>query len=267
MNFLHVVLVALIQGATEFLPVSSSGHLILLPTLSGLPDQGAIIDVFAHVGTLIAVLLYFRHEAVLLWSGIGDILTGRMRTVNARFFFLLAFATLPVMIAGLALKLADLDTALRSMAVIGWTMLGFGFVLFLADRFGCERKTDRHWGPGAALAMGMAQVLALIPGTSRSGITITAARAIGFDRKSSARLSMVMSIPTILAAGLLTGMDVFPDMRANQVADAFLVALMSCLAALAALHIMMRFLERFSFTPYVIYRIGLGILLLTLSYT
>lgn len=266
MPLLHLALVALIQGLTEFLPISSSGHLILLPNLTGLDDQGLMIDVAVHVGTLGAVILYFRADVALAFRGLGHLATGQRRSPPARFAFGLIVATIPVIIAGLVIKLMGWDAALRSVAVIGWATLGFGLVLYWADRTGTLNRVTPHWTLKDAILMGLAQALALIPGTSRSGITITAARRLGFDRPDAARLAMLMSIPTILASGALLGLEVVADGDITGLRDAAIAAVLAMLAALAALAIMMRLARSISFTPYVIYRVVLGLALLVYAY-
>ena len=267
MTLFQLLLVAIIQGLTEFLPVSSSGHLILLPTLTGGPDQGLAIDVAVHVGTLLAVVLYFRSEVAEATIGLGRLLRGKMDTPGARLAALLILATLPVLVVGLTFKLLGIDEMLRSVAVIGWTMLLFGIVLYWADRTGRSDRDTGDWDVKGAVWMGLAQALALIPGTLRSGITITAARKLGYDRASAATLSMLMSIPTILASGALLSLDVIGQADAQLARDASIAAGFAFVAALAALVLMMRLLRSVNFTPYVIYRILLGTALLVYAYS
>jgi len=267
MALYHLILIALIQGVTEFLPVSSSGHLVLLPGLTGLDDQGLMIDVAAHVGTLFAVVLYFRADVAHALRGGADLATGRASTPAARLFICLVVATIPVILAGLVFKVTGLADALRSVAVIGWAMLGFGLVLYWADTRMPAARPAADWRLRDAWIMGLWQVLALIPGTSRSGITITGARALGYDRTSAARLAMLMSIPTILASGALLSLDLIGEGAPGAARDGAIVAALSFLAALAALTLMMRLLRSVSFTPYVIYRVILGVVLLWIAYS
>lgn len=267
MTFLHLTIIALIQGITEFLPVSSSGHLILLPNLSGLADQGQVIDVAVHVGTLGAVIAYFRSDVAVAAAGTGRLLRGHVDTRGAFLALCLAIATVPVIVAGLALKLTGLDDMMRSTAVIGWTMIVFGLVLYWADKTGAEAKRAESWTLKDAAIMGLWQAIALIPGTSRSGITITAARQLGYARHDAARLAMLMSIPTILASGTLLGVEVAATADAEAARDGAIAAALSFVAALAALAVMMRLLRSVSFTPYVIYRVALGAVLLWIAYS
>ena len=261
----HLLLLAVLQGATEFLPVSSSGHLVLLPALTGLEDQGTFLDVAVHVGSLGAVVLYFRAEVAEALRGTADLLRGR-RTRAAGLALGLVVATVPVMAAGLAIKATVGTDALRSVALIGWTTLLFGLLLGAVDLRAPAARTDGDWTWRHALWMGLAQALALVPGTSRSGIVITAARALGYARESAARLAMLMSIPTILASGAVLSLDVAGEADWALARDGAVAAAFSFAAALAALALMMRLLRSVSFLPYVIYRVALGTGLLIWAY-
>lgn len=267
MPLFHLFLVALIQGLTEFLPVSSSGHLILLPALTGLEDQGQIIDVAVHVGTLFAVILYFWSDVREAALGVPRLLRGRVDTQGAWLAMCLAIATVPVVIVGFILNATGLDEAMRGVAVIGWTMLIFGLVLYWADQRGASVKTADAWTMRDALVMGLWQVVALIPGTSRSGITITGGRLLGYARHDAARLAMLMSIPTIAASGVLLGAKVAINADVAMARDGAIAAVIAFFAALLALSLMMRLLRSVSFTPYVIYRVALGIVLLIYAYS
>ena len=266
MTLFQLFLVAVIQGITEFLPVSSSGHLILLPGLTGLDDQGQLIDVAVHVGTLGAVVLYFWQDVKTGLLGLPRLFLGKIDTPGASLAFGLVVATVPVILCGAVLHFTGLSSALRSVAVIGWTMLIFGVVLYWADRTGQNTKTAENWTVRDALIMGFWQALSLIPGTSRSGITITGARRLGYGRTDAARLSMLMSIPTIMASGRLLGAEAALDANIAALRDCAIAAALAFVSALIALSLMMRLLRSVSFTPYVIYRILLGLILLTYAY-
>ena len=267
MALTHLLILALIQGVTEFLPISSSGHLILLPNLTGMADQGQVIDVAVHVGTLFAVILYFWRDVKLITAGAVRLLKGKIDTQGAFWALCLIIATVPVVLFGLALKVTGWDEALRSTAVIGWTMLVFGIVLYWADQTGPVEKKAASWSIKDAAIMGLWQALALIPGTSRSGITITAGRQLGYDRESAARLAMLMSIPTIIASGALLSIEVIQTADMAAARDGLIAAVFAFVAALAALALMFKLLKSVSFTPYVIYRVILGIILLIVAYT
>jgi undecaprenyl-diphosphatase len=261
---LQIVVLALVQGITEFLPVSSSGHLALVPLLTEWPDQGLKIDVAVHVGTLLAVMLFFWRDLVLMLGGVGRLVVGQGGP-GARLAWHLILATIPVVIAGFLLK--DLiESGLRSLEVIAWATLGFGILLGLADRVGMTVRRVEHMTWGGALFLGLAQVLALIPGTSRSGITMTAARFLGYERPEAARFSMLMSIPTIMAAGVLLGLDLYRLDDWTITRDALIAAFLAFLSALLAVAVMMAWLRRAGFMPFVAYRVLLGLGLLALVY-
>ncbi|MEM8755551.1 MAG: undecaprenyl-diphosphate phosphatase [Pseudomonadota bacterium] len=263
----HLIALALIQGITEFLPISSSGHLALYPLLTGAPDQGLEIDVAVHVGALAAVVLYMRAEVGSAARGGFRLLRGDAAGEEPRLALLLAAATVPAVVAGGLLWALDLTDALRSLAVIGWATLIGGVLLELADRFGARRKAAAEWGWRDAILMGLAQAVALIPGTSRSGATITAARALGYGRVEAARLSMLMSIPTILAAGTLLTLKLVRDGDAALGLDAAIAAGLAFLSAFAAILVFMKMLETWSMTVFTVYRVVLGVGLLALAYS
>ncbi|WP_039018591.1 undecaprenyl-diphosphate phosphatase [Halocynthiibacter namhaensis] len=266
MTLFHLFFIAIIQGLTEFLPVSSSGHLILYPLLTGAPDQGQAIDVAVHLGTLVAVVIFFRNDVLQAAYGLPRLLRGKIDTPGAKLALLLIIATIPAIIFGLILKLTGLDDMMRSVKVIGITMIGFGIVLYFADQKGEVTRKSEDWNLRDAIIMGLWQAIALIPGTSRSGATITGARILGFSREDAARISMLMSIPTIIAAGGLLGIEVAATANIQAIKDGAIAAVFSCIAALLALSLMMRLLRSVSFTPYVIYRIGLGVILLFIGF-
>ncbi len=267
MTFFNLFLLAVIQGVTEFLPVSSSGHLILLPALTSLEDQGLVIDVAVHVGTLFAVIFYFRRDVALGLSGVPDLLRWKIDNQGAWLALCLVIATIPVVIVGFILKITGAMEAMRSIAVIGWMMIIFGIILYIADRNGKSHKVTENWSLRDALILGLWQAVSLIPGTSRSGACITGARALGYARHDAARIAMLMSIPTIIASGTLIGIDVVGSMDTQAMRDGAIAAVFSFFAALAALVFMMKLLRTVSFTPYVIYRLGLGSVLLWVAYT
>ncbi|MBY6066278.1 undecaprenyl-diphosphate phosphatase [Leisingera aquaemixtae] len=267
MPLFQLILVALIQGLTEFLPVSSSGHLILLPGLTGLEDQGQVVDVAVHAGTLAAVMLYFWGDVREGLLGLPRALSGRTDTPGSKLAMGLIIATIPTVMVGTLLYCTGLSLAMRSITVIGWAMLGFGLVMYWADQKGSEEKQAADWGTRDALIMGLWQMLALVPGTSRSGITITGARQLGYTREEGARIAMLMSIPSIFASAVLLGTGVALEANTALLRDAAIAAALAMLSALAALSLMMRLLRSVSFTPYVIYRVILGTVLLAIAYS
>lgn len=267
MPLLHLILVAIVQGVTEFLPISSSGHLILLPALTGLDDQGQTIDVAVHVGTLLAVVLFFRADMARVLVGLPRLIRGRADTQGARLALMLLVASVPVMALGVLIELTGVDEALRSIAVIGWATLIFGLLLYWSDQAGSKARKADDWTLRDAIVMGVWQAIALIPGTSRSGITITGARFLGYERQDAARLSMLMSVPTIIASGVFLGGEAVINVDMALLRDGAIAAGFAFIAALGALGFMMRLLRSVSFTPYVIYRVALGLGLLAIAYT
>jgi len=260
----HILVVALIQGVTEFLPISSHAHLILLPRMTGWCDQGLVVEIAVHVGTLAAVVVYFRRESWGMLRGAAALAAGR-RSPEARLFAFVILASLPVGAAGYVLE-EYLHLQLRSVALIGWATLGFGILLWVADRWFLTIRRIEHMDWRAALIIGLFQTLALVPGTSRSGITMTAARLLGFERPEAARFSLLMSIPVILAAGTLAGIDLAREGSVRLTFEAALAALLAFIAALLAIAAMMGWLRRATFAPFVAYRIVLGAALLAAVY-
>lgn len=265
MTLLQLVVIALVQGVTEFLPVSSSGHLRLLALFGGWPDQGLAIDVAVHVGTLLAVVVYLRRECAAMAAGLLRLRAG-LADPGVRMLAHLALATVPVVAAG-GLAVLWFGSGWRnSLPLIAWATLGFGVALHLADRLGAARRTLAEMGRASALAIGLAQMLALIPGASRAGVTITAARALGYGRRDAARFSMLLSIPAIAAAGALAAWELGAAADAALRAEALAAAGLAFAAALAAIAAMMGWLARATFTPFVVYRVLLGGALLAVCY-
>lgn len=261
-----LALLAVIQGITEFLPISSSAHLILFPALTGNEDQGLVIDAAVHVGTLAAILLFFRAESAAIFRGAAQVATGRFGAPDARLALLLALSTVPVVIFGAVIALSGLDEHMRSVELIAWTTLIFAALLWLGDRFGAQTARLGDWRVGGAVALGLAQAISIIPGVSRSGVTMSAARALGFQRVEAARLSLLMSIPAVAAVGAWIGVKL---VRKGDVAlglDAALAAALAFVAALVALSVLMRMLRTWSLTPFVLYRLALGAALLWVAY-
>ena len=267
MGFFYISFLALIQGITEFLPISSSGHLVAISQILGEPNHNLNLDISIHFGSLLAVILYFRKDVLSLISGLFSIIKLETDSTNAKFFLLLIIATIPVTIAGFFAKFSGLSTNFRSIEVIGFTMIIFGLILLFADKKGSKDRNQESWSYKDALIMGFLQCLALVPGTSRSGITITGGLALGFSRESSTKLSMLMSIPTILASGILLTFDLaYFDKEVYSPSGLALAASLSFLSALLALSVLIRYIKYKNFTPFVAYRVLFGIFLLYLAY-
>ncbi len=206
MSIEQVVILALLQGITEFLPISSSGHLALIPAVTGWPDQGQITDVMVHIGSLFAVIVYFWRDVLKLIGGGLDLLRLRIND-NSRMALYIIVATIPAVAFGLFLKKSGLGAELRSVEVIAWNAIIFGILMYIADYIGKQTKVMADMKMSPAVLMGFAQALALIPGTSRSGITMTAARFMGFSRPEAARFSFLLGIPAIAGAGAFVTLD------------------------------------------------------------
>lgn len=265
MDSIQAILLALIQGVTEFLPISSSAHLILPAALTDWPDQGLLFDVAVHLGSLVAVMLYFRRElAGFASSGVRFIHSG-VRDEHFETLLHLIVATVPIVAVGVLVQSIAND-ALRSVEVIAAATIGFALPLWWADwRVDHATKPPRltmlHRD---ALLIGLAQTLALIPGTSRSGVTITAALLLGFSRPAAARFSFLLSIPTIAGAALLTGVDAAASDEPRDWLNVGLGFAVAAVSAYAVVKAFVALVDRTGMTPYVVYRIALGVVLLAM---
>ncbi|MEC8462446.1 MAG: undecaprenyl-diphosphate phosphatase [Pseudomonadota bacterium] len=264
MPMTQLTVIALIQGITEFLPISSSGHLVLIPSITGWHDQGLVIDVAVHIGTLGAVMAY-------LWRDIGKIIIGILKpgkvrlNVGLRLISYLTVATIPLVIAG-GIVYEYIGASLRSAVVVGWATLGFGILLFFADRYSVTINRLEHMTITRAFIIGVAQTLALIPGASRAGTTITMARCLGFERVEAARFSMLLSIPAIVASGVPATLELVRSDVPQALNDAIFAGTMAFITAFVSVFLMMRWLKKASYTPFVIYRIFLGVGILVWVY-
>ncbi len=264
-SWLHILLLALIQGATEWLPVSSSAHLILLPKVTEWPDQGPLADAMAHLGSLFAVLVYFRRDVgQAVWGGLKLVATRRADTAETKLALLLIIGTVPALLTGAAFALSGLDEAVRSPAVIAAATIGFGVLLWAGDRFGATTKTTETITVRDASLIGLVQAFAFIPGASRSGVTMTAARALGMGRREAARFSMLLGAPILAVAGLYALVELAQGAPTNaeyaqvSLTAGLAIAGLSFLAAWASIAALMALVERTGFLPFVLYRFALG---------
>lgn len=263
MTLLQIVTLAIIQGITEFLPVSSSGHLALTPVLLNWKDQGLALDVAVHVGTLGAVMVYLWRDLWMIIRGLLRLPTGRIDE-GAHLAWRVGIASIPVLVVGIMVRTYFGD-AMRTPLVIGWAFIVFGALLYFSDRMGLTIKRIPHMTAGAAFLIGIAQSFAIIPGASRAGTTITMARMLGFERRDAARFSMLLSIPAIVGAGVLLGHEVLESGDTVLQANVILAAAFAFIAAFIAITAMMFWLRRQSFTPFVLYRIVVGIVVLVIA--
>ena len=259
MDAFQAVVLAIIQGLTEFLPVSSSGHLVLPSVLLGWPDQGLAFDVAVHVGSLTAVLLYFRRDVVQMLFAWGQSLGGR-QSDDGRLAWMVILSTLPAVVAGLLL--GDLiENHLRNGWVLATTTLVFGVALAWADSRSDKQRPVLTLGWQAALFIGVAQAMALVPGTSRSGITMTAALLIGFGRADAARYSFLLSMPLILAAGTLKTLELMDTGSAVPWGLMALGTVVSAITAYLCIHVFLSWIERIGMLPFAVYRVLLAMVL------
>ncbi|MEP3655469.1 MAG: undecaprenyl-diphosphate phosphatase [Litorimonas sp.] len=260
MSWFHLIILALIQGLTEFLPISSSAHLILPSKLLGWPDQGPLIDVMAHFGSLFAVLLYFRQDVANILKGCVDLI-GRKLNTNSALALNLIISTPPALLLGFLLASRGWDDLIRSPLIIACTTIVFGVLLWWSDVKARSDKPVQDLTWGGAITLGLAQSLALIPGTSRSGITMTAGRTLGLSREAAARFSMLMSLPIIGAGGLyamLKLMKAEPTAQTATLMNGVVVAGLSFVTAYACIALFMKWVGRIGFLPFMIYRLILG---------
>lgn len=261
MDWIQVVTLAVLQGLTEFLPISSSAHLILLPLLVAWPDQGLAFDVAVHVGTLLAVLVYFRRDLSRMVRDWLRSLAARQPVGDSRWVWYLIVGTVPVGLCGLALNAIGTDS-LRSLPVIAGTTIIFALLLWWSDRHKRGTRGDAQIGWRDVLIIGAAQALALIPGTSRAGITITAGLAVGLTRESAARFSFLLSIPVVALAGLLKALEAWSSQAPAAWGALFAGTMISFVCAYATIHFFLKLVERVGLFPFVIYRLVLGVVLL-----
>lgn len=261
MDWLQIFVLALVQGLTEFIPVSSSAHLVLVPVLTRWEDQGLAFDVALHVGSLAAVILYFRRDLLNMARSWTRSLVTRQLDEDARLAWAILLATIPIGLVGLMFN-DWIEQALRSPLVLAWTMIGFGLVLAYADwkNRGQRSEYQMNWKDVAVIAL--AQVLALIPGTSRSGITITAALLMGLSREGASRFSFLLSIPVIGLAGLLQVYGLMSNPEPVDWMSLFWGVLLSGVSAYLCIHYFLAFIKKIGMQPFVVYRLLLGLLLL-----
>jgi undecaprenyl-diphosphatase len=278
MTFIEMLILAVVQGITEFLPISSSGHLILVPVFTGAEDQGPTIDIAVHIGSLLAIIVYFFKDAWgLARGGFASFGIGQAPE-QRKLFWWIVLGTIPAVVVGLSIKLGllngvaqdwfglvveddDLLASLRFTDLIAFNLIAYGILLGLADYFGKEEKTFEQMTWRDGLLVGLAQVLALIPGTSRSGVTMTAARVLGYGRVEAARFSFLLSIPAVAGAGVLIVPDLM-EAGSEMVIEAVITGALTFVAAFATMAFLMNFLKKASMLVFVIYRIAMGCVLL-----
>ena len=257
MTTLQIVVLAIVQGLTEFLPISSSGHLVLVPHLAEWSDQGLAFDVAVHFGSLLAVVVFFRDDIAGLLRGGVQVLGGDVRSPQAYMTIAILLGTIPAAAAGLFFA-GWIEANLRDPSVIVYTLAGYGILMALADRFAKRDKSISDVTIRDALVIGVSQALALVPGTSRSGVTITAARLLGFERQDAARFSFLLSAPVILLATLFKGFELVTGNVAVAWGELALGVGVSAIVAYLSIEFFMRFVTRIGLAPFAIYRLLLA---------
>ncbi len=261
MDFIQAFWLAFLQGVTEFLPVSSSGHLALAPAIFGWPDQGLAFDVAVHVGTLVAVLIYFRNDVcIILRDWLRSIFTGEVTTYS-RLAWSIVFMSLLIAVAGYYLE-ELVSTVLRNPVSVAAATILFGLLLWIADRSGKRQRDLDALNWKDVLVVGVSQILALVPGTSRSGVTITAGLMMGLTRQASAKLSFLMAIPVIFMAGTWQARGLADQSASTDWQVLVFGTFVSAVVALVCIHLFLRYINRFSLVPFAIYRLILGVILL-----
>lgn len=270
MPLFHIIILAIVQGLSEFLPISSSGHLILTHHLLGnagnMWGEALTMDIAVHVGTLIAIIIYCWKDLMAMLKGCIRVATGNAKDKNEiRLVGFLIVGSIPVLALGFTFHMLEPAWA-RSLPVAAWSLIIFGILLGIADKFMPTVRTVETMTLKDAILIGLAQMLALIPGTSRSGITMTAARGLGFSRVEAARFSFLLAVISVSGAGAVGILEFLEKPSAELLTEMAIGAAVSCLAALAAMHFLMKWLVSHSFMPFVVYRVLLGIVLLVMIY-
>ena len=250
---IEIFILSLIQGVSEFLPVSSSAHFVLFSEYYEFNNQNLLIDISLHLGSLIAIIFYFRRD---LFNFVQ----------NKSFLIKIILGTIPIIPIGYILYKTELINFLRSLEVIGWMSLIFGILLYISDKFDITKKIDTEFTNSSAIIIGLFQVLALIPGVSRSGITITSGRLLGFSRFDSAKISFFLSIPTLGAASLLGIYNIYKEGSAELNFLAIIAVIFSFIFSYFTIVLFLNFIKKFSLNVFAIYRIILSLFILAVVY-
>ena len=262
---LHIIILAMIQGLTEFLPISSSAHLVLLPTLLNWPEHGLVFDVAVHFGSLLAVLYYFRHEVHRMLCAWIHSLQGRGANQDSLLAWWVIIGTLPTIVVGFLFQ-SSIEGVLREPWILAVASIFFGILLLFADRIGTRQRDEYTLTLKDVLIIGCSQVLALIPGTSRSGITITLGLFLGLTRNAAARFSFLLAMPVIFASGVLQSVRMFTEVNPIGWGELALGVVLSAISAGLCIHYFLRLVDRIGMLPFVIYRVLLGALILFMLY-
>ena len=252
-SYLEILILSAIQGISEFLPVSSAAHLILISKYYEFTNQSLLIDICLHMGSLIAIIAYFRNDL-------------KNFVQNKNFLIRILIGTIPIIPVGYILYQTEIIYQLRTLEMIGWMSLVFGILLYLSDRVKITKKIETSFTNKSAIIIGMFQVLALIPGVSRSGITITSGRLLGFNRVESAKISFFLSIPTLAAASLLGIYNIYKEGSAELNLIAVIAIVLSFVFSYFAISLFLNFIKKFSLKIFAVYRILISFFILAIVY-
>lgn len=265
MATIQIIVLGIIQGLTEFLPISSSGHLILVPQIIGFPDQGMIFDVAVHLGSLIAVTIYFRHDLFALFLATFFSRTKKSNTDNSNLLFYILLATIPAAAAGYLLS-GWIEETLRNPLVIAITLSFYGLLMWYADGKGAQRIEMKDMRLSHIILIGISQSLALVPGTSRSGVTMTTALLLGLKRVDAAKFSFLLSIPVITIASVYKFLNIIINDIHVDWSELFLGMLVAMIVAYLSIGFFMRIIRKVGLAPFAIYRVILSAIILYLFY-
>jgi len=250
---IEIFLLSLVQGITEFLPISSSSHLIILSKYTNFENQSLGIDISLHIGSFLAVITYFHKDIINFFQ-------------NKKLFLKILIASIPVMVFGFILIQTNFIERLRNIEVIGWSTLVFGILLYISDRFKLERNISTNFNLRSAIFIGFFQILSLVPGVSRSGISITAARFLNFKRFDAAKISFLLSIPTLGAVSIFGLKNLFTNEDVNISLFNLISIFLSYVFSLITINYFLKYIKSFSLNIFVIYRVLLGVILLSITY-
>ena len=253
LSSIEILILSIIQGVSEFLPISSIAHLVLVSKYYVFNNQNLLIDICLHLGSLLAIIIYFRDD---LFNFVK----------NKKFLIKILIGTIPIIPIGYIFFQTGIINQLRNLEVIGWTSFAFGILLYISDKTKIKKKIETDFSNKSAIFIGMFQVLALIPGVSRSGITITSGRLLGFNRFDSAKVSFLLSIPTLLAASILGIYNIYREASPELNFLAIIAVIFSFIFSYLTIMIFLNFIKKFSLKIFVIYRIVVSILILSIVY-
>ena len=253
LSSVEILILSIIQGVSEFLPISSIAHLVLVSKYYVFNNQNLLIDICLHLGSLLAIIIYFRDD---LFNFIK----------NKKFLIKILIGTIPIIPIGYIFFQTGIINQLRNLEVIGWTSFAFGILLYISDKTKIKKKIETDFSNKSAIFIGMFQVLALIPGVSRSGITITSGRLLGFNRFDSAKVSFLLSIPTLLAASILGIYNIYKEASPELNFLAIIAVIFSFIFSYLTIMIFLNFIKKFSLKIFVVYRIIISILILSIVY-